>query len=108
MVNLGSKLYAQNLNYNGEIGCSVQSSNTWVLTSFQALSTNSRVIIMGYIDIGGSVNTYLSVREIISYNNTHDTNIRTNGFIIDYLYDGSTNSPASMTLGDYNTMNINT
>lgn len=59
---------------------------------------------MGNVDITGSGNSYLGASEIISYNGTHPTNIRTNGFIIDYRYD----SNSDIYLGAYNSMNANT
>lgn len=34
-------------------------------------------------------NGYLGSGEIITYNNTHSTDIRTNGYIIDYVNDGN-------------------
>jgi len=97
-------LYAQGGTYNGEIGCSVQSGNTWVITSFQQLPTSGRVILMGYVDIAGSSSNYLGASEVISYNSTHATNIRSNGFIIDYRYD----SNSDIYLTSYSSMNIDT
>lgn len=44
--------------------------------------------IVGLIDLPGS-NGNIGTGEIITYNNTHPTNIRSNGFIIDYYYDTS-------------------
>lgn len=59
---------------------------------------------MGYIDIAGSSSNYLGASEIISYNSTHPTNIRSNGFIIDYRYD----SNSDIYLASYSSMNIDT
>lgn len=92
MTNIGSQLYASSQSYNGEIGCMVQNTRQWVITSFQALNGGSQVIIMGEIDFPtsyGSLNgNYdLGSGEIITYNNTDPINIRANGFIIDYVND---------------------
>lgn len=37
MISQGSVLYAQGQTYNGEIGCMVQNTRNWVITSFQAV-----------------------------------------------------------------------
>ena len=42
---------------------------------------------MGHIDLPTGASTDLGDGEIITYNNTHPTNIRGNGFIIDYHWD---------------------
>lgn len=54
-----------------------------MITGFNQLAAGSTVIIVGLIDLPGSYH-YLGYGEIISYNNTHPTDIRTNGFIIDF------------------------
>ena len=41
---------------------------------------------MGYIDLPSTYH-YIGGGEVITYNNTHPTDIRANGFIIDYHYD---------------------
>jgi hypothetical protein len=46
------------------------------------------VKVVGFIDLPGS-SGYLGSGEIITYNNTHPTNIRANGFIIDYFIDNN-------------------
>lgn len=38
MISQGSVLYAQGQTYNGEIGCMVQNTRSWVITSFQAVA----------------------------------------------------------------------
>lgn len=38
MISQGSVLYAQGQAYNGEIGCMVQNTRSWVITSFQAVA----------------------------------------------------------------------
>lgn len=102
MVGRGSQLYAQNGNFNGEIGCLVQLTRTWVITEFAALPAGSRVIIMGQVDIAGSSGSHLSISQIFSYNNTHSSNIFANGFIIDYYANGVN----SVYLYNYDSMNI--
>lgn len=66
----------------------VQNTRNWVITSFQALPANSRIIINGLIDLPSSYH-YLGVGYIYTYNNSDASNIRANGFIIDYLYDSN-------------------
>ena len=88
MTGQGSNLFAQDGSENGEIGCLVQTSRTWVITEFAELSAGSTVIIMGYIDLPGSYGN-LGTGEVLSYNGTHPTDIRGNGFIIDYYTDSS-------------------
>ena len=88
MTNYGSQLTAVGGTYNGEIGCLVQNTRNWVITSFATLAASSRVKIMGYIDMR-TTNGYLGTGEVITYNNTHPTDIRGNGFIIDYHSDGN-------------------
>lgn len=43
---------------------------------------------MGYIDLR-TTDGYLGGGEIVTFNETHPTNIRSNGFIIDYHYDSN-------------------
>ena len=88
MTNINSVLYAEGGNENGEIGCLVQNTRSWVITSFATLAASSRVHLMGYIDLR-TTHGYLGTGEVITYNNTHPTDIRTNGFIIDYHSDSN-------------------
>ncbi len=74
----------------------------WVVTEFQALAAGSRVILMGYVDIAGSANNYLGACEVITYNSTHPTDIRTNGYIIDYHSDSNTDILLSSSYGSMN------
>lgn len=85
MVSQGSDLYAQGGDNNGEIGCMIQPTNSWVITEFQNLPGGSQVKISGEVDYTGTAGSFIGVREIVTYNNTHETNIRDNGFIIDYM-----------------------
>jgi hypothetical protein len=91
MTNLGSQLYAQGAGstFDGEIGCLVQNTRQWYITGFNALSAGSTVRIAGKIDLPTSQWGWIGAGEVITFNNTHPTNIRTNGFIIDYYYSGS-------------------
>jgi hypothetical protein len=88
MNNLGSALTAIGATENGEIGCLVQGTRSWVITGFSQLAAGSTVIIVGLIDLPSSYG-YIGYGEIISYNNTHPTDIRTNGFIIDFYSNGN-------------------
>ena len=36
---------------SGDIGCSVQGGNHWVITSFQAVAPNTTILIHGFIDL---------------------------------------------------------
>lgn len=63
----------------------VQNTRHWVITGFNALSGGSAVVIVGQIDLPSS-SSWIGAGEIISFNNTHASNIRANGFIIDYFY----------------------
>jgi hypothetical protein len=63
-------------------------SHSWVITGFNALPINSYVLIVGYIDMPAGYG-YLGYGEIITYNNTDPTNIRANGFIIDFWSNGN-------------------
>lgn len=67
----------------------VQNSNSWVVTEFDTLPASSDVILRGYIDLPTGANTYIGAGEVITYNNTHSTDIRANGFIIDYRSDSN-------------------
>ena len=86
MTNIGSVLTAEGGSENGEIGCLVQNTKNWVITGFDTLAAGSKVILEGDIDMPTSSNVYLGAGEVITYNDTHATNIRANGFIIDYNY----------------------
>lgn len=90
-ITKGSRLYSAGGTYSGEIGCSVQFSNSaysWVVTGFAAVPAGTHVILYGKIDLPDQTG-YLGTGEIITYSNMHDTNIRNNGAIIDYVSYGS-------------------
>jgi hypothetical protein len=85
VTGMGSALNAQGSTNNGEIGCLVQNNYSWVITGFNAMTVNDWVIVVGFIDLPSS-NGYIGGGEIITYNNTHPSDIHYNGFIIDYYY----------------------
>lgn len=86
MTNLGSTLVAEGTAYNGEVGCLVQNTRQWVITGFNALSASSAIKIVGWIDLPTNQNGAIGAGEIITFNNTDPTNIRSTGFIVDYYY----------------------
>lgn len=88
MTNLGSSLNAEGAVYNGEVGCLVQNTRSWVITGFNAMTAGTWVKVVGFIDMP-STNGYLGGGYIKTYNNTHSTDIFTNGFVIDYDYDSN-------------------
>jgi hypothetical protein len=47
VISQGSTLTAQSQLYNGEIGCMVQNTRNWVITSFQAVAENAKIVILG-------------------------------------------------------------
>lgn len=102
-TNQGSALFASGGSENGQIGCQVQNTRSWVLTEFAQLAASGLVYIVGYIDLPAS-SGYLGTGEIITYNNTHPTNIRANGFIIDYY----TNGNFEISVANLNSNNVDT
>lgn len=83
VTSLGSGLMAQS-GASGEIGCDVQNERHWVITSFQDVAANTRVIIRGFIDLPSSSGG-IGVGQIISYSSTHPTNISMYGPMIDFV-----------------------
>jgi len=69
---------------SGEIGCSIQNTNHWVITSFQAVTAGSTIIIRGFIDLP-SLSGTIGAGEIISYADNSNTDIYSNGSRIDYV-----------------------
>lgn len=72
-------------NVEGEIGCNVQNSYSWIITGFAELPANSQVIIYGIVDFPTSVVTSLGMGYICTYSTQHSTNTFANGMTIDYL-----------------------
>ena len=62
-------------------------AHSWVITGFNALGTGQYIRIVGQIDFP-TTDGSMGAGEIVTYNDTHATNIRANGHIIDYQYDG--------------------
>jgi hypothetical protein len=62
----------------------VQNTRNWVITSFQAVAENSLIVILGEVDMPIS-SGYIGTRYIYTYNNSHSTDIRANGFVVDSL-----------------------
>jgi hypothetical protein len=66
----------------------VQTTRNWAITSFQSLPGGSLIIIVGLVDLT-STSGYLGQGYIVTFNSTHETDIMSNGFIIDYIYDSN-------------------
>jgi hypothetical protein len=102
---VGSGLFAASgsgaLGPSGEIGCSVQNTNHWVITSFLAVNNATTIIIKGYIDLPAVQGT-IGVGEIITYADTNENNIYSNGSRIDYIQ-----TDFGLTVSATNAMNIN-
>ena len=87
-VTLGSSLYGDPTgkpatNKQGEVGCLVQNSYSWIITSFDEI-TSGTIVISGLMDLPTKSVTSLGLGEIITYGNTHSSDTYTNGRIIDY------------------------
>ena len=93
-VTMGSALMGFNTgkpaqNVQGEVGCTVQNTYSWIITGFDQLSAGSQVIIYGTIDFPTVPVNTLGMGYICTYS-TQDSNTFTNGRTIDYL---NTNFP---------------
>jgi hypothetical protein len=87
---MGSQLYGMNTgkpatNRQGEVGCLVQNSYSWLITSYDELAAGSTVMISGVIDLPTVLTSTLGTGYVVTYTNDNPTNIFTNGRIIDYL-----------------------
>jgi len=94
-VSMGSQLYGMNTgkpstNRQGEVGCLVQNSFSWLITSYDDLPAGSTVMISGVIDFPTVLTSTLGTGYVVTYSNEDATNVFANGRIIDYL---STNFP---------------
>ena len=94
-VTLDSELYgdptnkpAQNV--EGEVGCLVQNSYSWLITSFDELPAGSTVKIQGVIDFPTEQTASLGMGYVVTYSDTHSSNVHSHGRIIDYA---TTNFP---------------
>lgn len=94
-VSMGSQLYGYDtgkpaLNVQGEVGCTVQNSYSWIITGFAELAANSQVIIYGKVDFPTTAVSSLGMGFICTYSNQDATNTFTTAKTIDYL---TTNFP---------------
>ena len=95
VVTLGSQLQGYPTgkpatNIEGDVGCQVQNTYSWLITGYDTLPANSKVSIVGSIDLPTVQTASLGMGYIVTYINTDATNVTANGRIIDYL---STNFP---------------
>ena len=91
VVTMGSALNGYNSgkgisNVEGEVGCTVQNSYSWIITGFDTLSAGSQVIIYGMIDFPTAAVNTLGMGYICTYSNQDNTNAFTTAKTIDYIY----------------------
>jgi hypothetical protein len=92
---LGSALNGYNtgkpsVNVEGEIGCLVQNTYSWIITGFDVLAAGSQVKIYGLIDFPTTAVNSLGMGYVATYSNQDVTSAFLNAKTIDYL---STNFP---------------
>jgi hypothetical protein len=97
-VTLGSALNGYStgkpaVNVEGEVGCYVQNTYSWIITGFSALAAGSQVKIAGMIDFPLNVTNSLGMGWVCTYSNYDATSNFANSRTIDYL---STNFPLSV------------
>jgi len=90
-VTMGSALMGFNtgkpaLNVEGEIGCTVKNTYSWIITGFDLLPAGSQVIIYGTIDFPTVPVNTLGMGYICTYSNQDSNNTFNNSKTIDYLY----------------------
>ena len=68
----------------GEVGCTVQNTNKWVITGFQEIAAGSTILVKGVVDLP-SVDGTVGAGHITTYADNHLLDINTNGSIIDHL-----------------------
>lgn len=89
-VTMGSALMGFNtgkpsVNVQGEVGCTVQNTYSWIITGFDLLPAGSQVIIYGMIDFPlAAVNT-LGMGYVCTYSNQNSSAFA-NAMTIDYVY----------------------
>lgn len=88
-VTMGSQLYGQNTgkpatNIQGEVGCYVQNTYSWIITGNDALPADSQVYISGVIDMPTITTTSLGTGYVVTYIGEDSTNTFANSRIIDY------------------------
>ena len=94
-VTMGSQLMGDPsgkppINVQGDVGCLIQNSYSWVITSFDELPAGSQIKIWGKMDLPTQMTASLGMGYVVTYSNTHSSNVFSNGRIIDYL---TTNFP---------------
>ena len=94
-VSMGSALDGFNtgkpaVNVQGEIGCTVQNTYSWIITGFDTLAAGSQVKIYGFIDFPTVPLNSLGMGYICTYSNQDATNAFVNARTISYL---TTNYP---------------
>lgn len=67
----------------GAIGCTLQQTSTLVITGFEALAANQLVKVAISIDLPAYTSTNLGSIEIITYSDTHSSDLYSNGRTID-------------------------
>ena len=82
---LGDPTQKPATNMQGDVGCLVQNDYSWVITSFDTLAAGSLVKIVGVVDLPLEQTVSLGTGYVITYGDTHATDIFGNGRYIDYL-----------------------
>jgi hypothetical protein len=85
----GFKTGKPTVNVQGEVGCLVQNTYSWIITGFDVLPAGSQVKIYGFIDFPTIATNSLGMGYVCTYSN-QDANTFANAKTIDYL---STNFP---------------
>jgi hypothetical protein len=86
----GFKTGKPSVNVEGEVGCLVQNTYSWIITGFDALPAGSQVKIFGLIDFPSIATNTLGMGYVCTYSNQDGTSNFNNAKTIDYL---STNFP---------------
>lgn len=89
-VTMGSSLMGYNtgkpaLNVEGEVGCLVQNTYSWIITGFDLLPAGSQVKIYGTINLPTVMTASLGSGYIATYSNQDATSAFINAKTIDYL-----------------------
>ena len=87
---MGSALNGYNtgkptVNVEGEVGCLVQNTYSWIITGFDALLAGSQVKIFGLIDFPTTATYSLGMGFICTYSNQDATSNFLNSRTIDYI-----------------------
>lgn len=89
----GYKTGKPSVNVEGEIGCLVQNTYSWLITGFDALPAGSQVNIYGFIDFPTVAVNSLGMGYVCTYSNQDVTSAFNNAKTIDYL---TTNFPLAV------------